>query len=285
MTSLRTTFQQALLSERSRLVREALAEDLGPGDLTAALIPVSTVSQATICSREAAVLCGTKWASQVFSLIDPNITIDWLADDGAQIRPGQVICKMTGNSRALLTGERTALNFLQTLSATATLTSHYVAAVDGSAAKILDTRKTIPGFRFSQKYAVRCGGGHNHRLGLYDGILIKENHILAAGSIAAALKQARQALLPGALLEVEVESLVELEQALAAAAPRILLDNLDFNALATAVNMTQGCAVLEASGNVTLENITQIAATGVNYISVGSLTKNIQAVDLSMRII
>jgi len=189
-----------------------------------------------------------------------------------------------GSSRALLTGERTALNFLQTLSATATLTARYVAAVAGSTAKILDTRKTLPGFRYSQKYSVRCGGGYNHRMGLYDGILIKENHILAAGSIAGALDKAMQVLPEGALLEVEVESLDELEQALAAAAPRILLDNFDLTTLAEAVNRTRGRTVLEASGNVNLNTIADIAATGVDYISVGGLTKSIQAIDLSMRL-
>ncbi len=277
--------KQALLSERHRLVREALAEDVGGGDLTAALIPATTVDQAKICCREAAVLCGKQWANEAFSFIDPNITIDWLVDDGAQIQPDQVICCLTGNGRALLTAERTALNFLQMLSATTTLTSRYVTAIAGTAAKILDTRKTLPGFRHSQKYAVRCGGGYNHRYGLYDGILIKENHILAAGSISAALDQVKQSLPPGGLLEVEVESLDELEQALAAAAPRVLLDNFNLDALEAAVDITRGRSMLEASGSVDLENVARIAATGVDYISVGSLTKNIQAVDLSMRLI
>jgi len=284
MKSETNCLEQALNKERSRLVQNALAEDLDTGDLTAGLIPGDTISDAKICSREEAILCGSTWANEVYALIDSTITIDWLVDDGAPIQAGQVICRLCGNSRALLTGERTALNFLQTLSATATLTSRYVKAVAGTATKILDTRKTLPGFRHSQKYAVRCGGAWNHRLGLYDGILVKENHILAAGSIAAALGQARRSLPPGALLEVEVETLDELKQALTAAAPRILLDNFDLKTLKTAVMINDGRAELEASGNVSLKNIACIAATGVDYISVGNLTKNIQAVDLSMRL-
>jgi len=285
MTHLNLPPDQALLVERDRLVTTALAEDLGAGDLTAALIPSRAISQGQICSREMAILCGTKWVDLVFASIDPKISIAWQHLDGADLQAGAIICYLTGNSRALLSGERTALNFLQTLSATATVTSRYVTAVAGTGAKILDTRKTLPGFRYSQKYAVRCGGGHNHRLGLHDGILIKENHILAAGSITAALDRARQSLPAGALLEVEVESLAELEQALSAAAPRILLDNFELKALDAAVAMTAGSAKLEASGNISLENIARIAATGVDYISVGSLTKHIQAIDFSMRLI
>jgi nicotinate-nucleotide pyrophosphorylase (carboxylating) len=263
-------------------VARALAEDLGSGDITALLIPPSSQARATVISREQAVVCGTAWFDAVFHAIDPQVRIEWRVRDSEDVEPGTTLCALSGAARALLSGERTALNFLQTLMGTASRAQRYVAAVAGTGAKILDTRKTLPGLRQAQKYAVRCGGGHNHRMGLYDAILIKENHILAAGSIAQAIATARS-VAAGKSVEVEVETLGELQQALAAAADIVLLDNFTPKHLAEAVAITRGRAKLEASGGITLDNIRRIAATGVDYISVGSITKDLRSVDLSMR--
>lgn len=265
-------------------VRRALAEDVGKGDLTAQLIPETRVARGQVVTRQDAVLCGTAWFDEVFHQLDARTRIAWKTSDGAAIRAGQALCQTEGPARAILTGERSALNFLQTLSGVATRTRAYVDAVRGTNAVILDTRKTIPGLRLAQKYAVRCGGGQNHRLGLYDGILIKENHIAAAGSVTAALNAAGNAARPGVLLEIEVENLVQLREALAADAKRILLDNFDLAGLRTAVSETRGHAQLEISGGVTLANVRALAETGVDFISIGDLTKNITAVDLSLRL-
>jgi nicotinate-nucleotide pyrophosphorylase (carboxylating) len=269
-----------------RLVQDALAEDVGSGDLTANLIPADRRSSARVITRENTVLCGRGWFDEVFRAIDPQVKITWSAQDGDSVRAGQELCRLEGPARALLTGERTALNFLQSLSGTATITRQYVAAVEGTQCRILDTRKTIPGLRLAQKYAVRCGGGTNHRIGLYDAILVKENHIAAAGSIAAAVKEARN-VGRGAMLEVEVENLDELNQALAAKVDRILLDNFTLEQMREAVRLTRSHAnrgiELEASGNMSLETLRSVAETGVDYISVGGLTKHVRAIDLSMR--
>jgi nicotinate-nucleotide pyrophosphorylase (carboxylating) len=260
-----------------------LAEDIGAGDLTAALVPAAAKATATVITREAMVLCGREWFAAVFTRLDPEAALDWSLDEGAEARPGERLCTVQGSARPLLTGERTALNLLQTLSGTATLARSYARAVAGTGVKLLDTRKTLPGLRRLQKYAVRCGGCHNHRMGLYDAILIKENHILAAGSIAAAIDAAKAAG-GGVMVEIEVENLDELRQALAAGANRILLDNFGLPELREAVALAHGWAELEVSGNVTLETLRGIAETGVDYISVGALTKHVRAVDLSMRI-
>jgi nicotinate-nucleotide pyrophosphorylase (carboxylating) len=264
----------------------ALQEDLGDGDKTAELVPASTTANAIVICREPMTLAGQPWNDEVYRQIDPDIDIQWLANDGDHLPADAEICVLTGSARSLLSGERTALNFLQTLSATATMTSRYVDAVASFKAKILDTRKTIPGLRLAQKYAVRCGGGNNHRLGLFDAILIKENHIAGAGGVEAAVNKAKEqhSDLP---IEIEVESVKELRDALRAGADRLLLDNFDIEDLQRAVeiNHKEGDppADLEASGGVTIEDVVNIAETGVDYISVGALTKNIQAIDLSMR--
>lgn len=264
-------------------VRRALIEDVGDGDLTANLIPVDARSEATVISREAAVICGRAWFDQVFALLDESIRIEWQVEDGDQVEPNQLLCVLNGPSRPLLTGERSALNFLQTLSGTATLARRYAAAVSGTEVKVLDTRKTIPGLRKAQKYAVTCGGCHNHRIGLYDGVLIKENHIAAAGSIVDAVNQARHHAPGNIPVEVEVEDLEEVREALVAGADILLLDNMLPVTLREAVELTHGQARLEASGGITLENIREIAETGVDYISIGELTKHLRAIDLSMR--
>jgi nicotinate-nucleotide pyrophosphorylase (carboxylating) len=264
-------------------VRTALREDVGSGDLTAELIAPEVQARAGVIAREAAVLCGRAWFDEVFRQLDARVTVEWSAQDGDRVQPGQTLCRLHGPARALLTGERTALNFLQTLSGTASITRRYVDAVRGTAAVILDTRKTLPGLRHAQKYAVTCGGGQNHRAGLYDAILIKENHIAASGSIAAALAAARQSAPAGVLVEIEVETLEQLHAALAAGAQRLLLDNFDLTRLRRAVAETGGRAHLEASGGITLEGVRAIAETGVDYISVGGLTKHVVATDLSMR--
>ncbi len=264
-------------------VRIALAEDIGAGDLTADLIPAAARAAATIISREPAILCGTAWVDEVFRQLDSTVRVFWQARDGEGVNPKQVLCRIEGKARALLMGERTALNFLQTLSGTATRAKRYADAVHGLGVKILDTRKTLPGLRNAQKYAVTCGGCHNHRIGLFDGILVKENHIMAAGSITAAVKKAQTLAPPGVMLEVEVETLEELREALAAGATRLLLDNFDLPMMQAAVQETRGRAELEASGGITFDNLRAIAATGVDFISVGDLTKNVQAADLSMR--
>lgn len=262
-------------------VRWALAEDIGSGDITAALIPVDLLFTATVITRENAVLCGVAWFNEAFRQVDVSVNVKWLATEGQRISPNQVLCTLTGPARALLSAERTALNFLQTLSGTATLARCYADAVAGTSVRVLDTRKTLPGLRTAQKYAVSCGGCHNHRHGLYDGILIKENHIMAAGSIGAAVRAARQA--SALAVEVEVETLDEVRAALSAGADILLLDDFSLAQLRDAVVINAGQAKLEVSGGVTLENIRKIAETGVDYISVGALTKHLQAVDLSMR--
>lgn len=277
----------ALFAEIERNVAAALAEDVGSGDLTASLVPAERISQASVVSRENAVLCGTAWFERCFTRLDAGIAIRWMARDGERVTPGQLLCEIEGPARALLTGERSALNFLQLLSGVASKAREFADVVSGTKAQIVDTRKTIPGLRLAQKYAVKCGGGANHRLGLYDAILIKENHILAAGSIAAALVAARQvaANAPGPcqFIQVEVETLDELQQALAAGATMILLDNMDLGQMREAVRISAGRAVLEASGNVNLETVRAIAETGVDRISIGGLTKDVRALDLSMR--
>ena len=260
----------------------ALAEDIGAGDLTAALIPEAAQVEATVISREAAVLCGTGWFDAVFQQLDPRIRIVWDVTDGTLLTPNQRLCTLQGPARPILTGERTALNFLQSLSGVATLARRYADAVKGTGAVVLDTRKTIPGLRLAQKYAVCCGGGQNHRIGLFDAVLIKENHIMAAGSITQAIAQARR-LHPGVKIEVEVENLSQLQEALTAQPDVVMLDNFDLTTMTEAVRLTAGRLKLEASGNVNLDTVRAIAETGVDYISVGSLTKDIRAVDLSMR--
>lgn len=260
----------------------ALAEDVGSGDLTAALIPEHTQAEATVISREAAILCGTAWFDAVFQQLDPRIIIDWQAADGDRVAPDQLLCTLRGPARSLLTGERTALNFLQLLSSTATLARRFADSVAGTQATILDTRKTLPGLRLAQKYAVQCGGCRNHRIGLFDAVLIKENHIMAAGSIGNAITAARR-LHPGVTVEVEVESLAELKEALAAQPDIVMLDNFDLATMAEAVKITDGTVKLEASGNVNFDTVRKIAETGVDYISIGGLTKDVRAIDLSMR--
>ena len=272
-----------LASEIERNVGAALAEDMGSGDLTALLIPADAIARATIVCRTDAVLCGQAWLEACFRRLDARATVSWLVAEGTRIAPGTRICEIRGQARALLTAERTALNFLQTLSAVATVTRRYVEAVKGTRAAIVDTRKTLPGLRLAQKYAVRTGGGVNHRLGLYDGILIKENHIAAVGSATAAINAARKIAPPGVWIQVEVETLEQLKEVLAAGANMVLLDNMDLDTMRAAVKITAGRAQLEASGGITLDNVRAIAETGVDRISVGSLTKDIKAVDLSMR--
>ena len=262
-------------------VAAALAEDLGTGDLTAELVP-DGIARARLLCREAAVLAGRPWFEEVFRQLDPEVSIRWLVEEGGALEPETLVCEIEGPARALLSGERTAINFLQTLSGTATTTAAYVRAVGGTGVRILDTRKTLPGLRRAQKYAVTCGGGHNHRMGLYDLILVKENHIAAAGSIGAALAAAREKH-PGVGLEIEVEDLTQLEEALTAGASRILLDNFSLDELRAAVALTAGRARLEASGGVTLETVQAIAETGVDDISVGALTRDLHSVDFSLR--
>ncbi len=273
-------------AEIARQVAQALREDLGEGDLTAQLVPATVQAQATVIAREPAVLCGRDWLDEVLRQVDPACRAEWTVADGEALTPDQPLCRLQGPARSLLTAERTALNFLQTLSGTATLAARYVQAVAGTGARILDTRKTVPGLRLAQKYAVRCGGASNHRIGLFDAILIKENHIAAAGSIAGALAAAqriREDLGRPVEIEIEVEDLAQLEEALAQGAQRVLLDNFDLPALHEAVRLNAGRARLEASGGVDLETVRAIAETGVDDISVGALTKDVHAVDLSMR--
>ncbi|MGB5850670.1 MAG: carboxylating nicotinate-nucleotide diphosphorylase [Rhodanobacter sp.] len=264
-------------------VERALAEDLGQGDATATLLPADARAQASLTCRDAAVIAGSAWFDACFRRLDPAVQIEWLVRDGDRVAPGTLICTLAGHARSLVTAERTALNFLQLLSATATTTAHHVAAVAGTSVRVLDTRKTVPGLRVAQKYAVRCGGGHNQRMGLYDAILVKENHIIAAGGIAAAVSAARQ-LHPDLPLEVEVENLDELEQALGAGVDRIMLDNFELEQMREAVARTAGRVPLEISGNVDLQTIGDFARTGVDFISVGALTKHVHAVDLSLRL-
>lgn len=263
-------------------VRAALAEDIGSGDITAALIPANQQAQANVICRETAVLCGMAWFNAVFAEIDTTVDVSWQKKDGDALAASDTLCTLRGPARAILSGERTALNFLQTLSATASLSRRYAECVADLPVKILDTRKTIPGLRAAQKYAVRTGGCHNHRAGLYDAILIKENHIRAAGSIKQAVQQAADNN-PGKLIEIEVENSAQVDAALATSANRLLLDNFTVEELAAAVKQVAGRIELEASGNFNLDNLRAAALTGVDYISVGGLTKNIRAIDLSMR--
>jgi nicotinate-nucleotide pyrophosphorylase (carboxylating) len=264
------------------IVAMALAEDIGSGDITAQLIPESTQATATVITREDGVLCGRPWADAVFTAVDQRIVLDWQATDGQRVAAGDVLFHASGPGRGLLTAERTALNFLQLLSGTATRCRQYADLVADTPVRLLDTRKTIPGLRLAQKYAVRCGGCHNHRIGLFDAFLLKENHISACGGIDGAVQAARLAA-PDKPVEVEVESLAELEQALAAGADRIMLDNFSLPHMTQAVQLTAGRAELEASGNITEDTLTAIAATGVDFISSGALTKDCKALDLSMR--
>ena len=282
-------FELPLAPEIARNVEAALVEDVGPGDLTASLIPGDRSVRATVISREAGVLCGTAWFDECVRRLDPAATVTWTAADGDRIAPGQLLCEIAGNGRALLTAERSALNFLQLLSAVATKARIYADAIAGTRAQVVDTRKTLPGLRIAQKYAVRCGGGGNHRLALWDAILIKENHIHAAGGIAQAMAAAGEVAAAAGgrckFVQIEVESLAELETALAAGARMILLDNFSLDMMREAARINAGRAVLEASGNVTLETIRGIAETGVDRISVGALTKDVKALDLSMRFV
>jgi nicotinate-nucleotide pyrophosphorylase (carboxylating) len=267
-------------------VSAALEEDLGSGDKTAELVPATMAASAIIICREPMTLAGQPWVDEIYRQVDANVEIQWLANDGDHLPADGEVCVLTGPARSLLSAERTALNFLQTLSATATATTRYVSAVAEFKARILDTRKTIPGLRIAQKYAVRCGGGNNHRLGLFDAILIKENHISGAGGVAAAIRTARE-LHSNLPIEIEVESVSELQDALRAGTDRLLLDNFDIADLQRAVeiNHREGKppADLEASGGLTIDEIVKVAETGVDYISVGALTKNVNAIDLSMR--
>ncbi|MFM4918438.1 carboxylating nicotinate-nucleotide diphosphorylase [Aeromonas dhakensis] len=278
-----------------RAVRAALLEDLGDAltaldqpdasaDITAQLIPADRISTARVITREAGVFCGQPWVDEVFTQLGGDVQVEWLVQDGEVLTPNQELFRLHGPARTLLTGERNALNFVQTLSGVATLTARYVAELAGTDCRLLDTRKTLPGLRSAQKYAVTCGGGKNHRIGLYDAYLIKENHILACGGIAQAIAEARR-FNPGKPVEVEVESLAELAQALAAHADIVMLDNFDVPMMRKAVALNQGRAKLEVSGNVTLDTLAEYAATGVDFISVGALTKHVRALDLSMRFI
>ena len=262
-------------------IKSFLEEDIGSGDITAAIIPETTHAHAEVLTREDIIISGQAWFDAVFKHLDTNVTINWLVSEGEAVKKNTILCKVSGSARALLTGERTALNLLQLLSATATVARKYADEVADTGCKILDTRKTIPGLRDAQKYAVACGGCHNHRIGLYDGVLIKENHIMAAGSITNAIQKARE--LTSVTVEVEVESLSELLEALAAKPDRIMLDNFSLTDLRAAVKLNAGAVELEASGNIDLDNIHSIAQTGVDYISIGALTKHVKAVDLSMR--
>jgi len=273
---------QAFIDLVASQVRNALAEDIGTGDLTASLVPDEKTT-ASIVSRDKAIICGIDWVNACFQQLDQHVKINWLVREGEHVSENQTLCEINGHARTLLSGERCALNFLQTLSAVATHTHQYVSLIKGLKAQILDTRKTIPGFRLAQKYAVTVGGGFNQRIALYDGVLIKENHIAAAGSVAAALQQAF-ALNTDATIQIEVENLTELNEALAAGAKSILLDDFSLDDMRQAVRVTKGAALLEASGNVNLKTVRPIAETGVDRISIGSLTKNIRAIDLSMRI-
>jgi len=270
----------------TRQVAAALAEDLGTGDVTAALVPASQQVRAQILAREPAVLCGTDWADATFKQLDPAIRLEWMVRDGDRLAADMPVLRLSGPARPILTGERTALNFLQTLSGTATAAAHYVEAVAGTGCRILDTRKTLPGLRLAQKYAARCGGAQNHRMGLYDMVLIKENHIIAAGSIGGAVATARRTS-PGIPVEVEVETLAEFDQACESGADIILLDELSLDDMREAVKRNRArspAAKLEASGSVKLSTVREIALTGVDFISIGSITKHVHAVDLSMRL-
>jgi len=283
------TFAPALEGEIERNVAAALSEDIGSGDLTVQLVSPTALARAQVIARENAVLCGSAWFARCFSKLDPAVNIVWQAHDGQTVAAGQRLCEIDGNARTLLTAERSALNFLQLLSGVASKARRFADLLSGTRTQVVDTRKTIPGLRLAQKYAVHCGGGGNHRFGLYDGILIKENHIVAAGSIEAALANAdRLARAAGEtcqFVEIEVETLDQLRQALAAGAKMVLLDNMDLDQLRAAVATAAGRAILEASGNVNLDTVRAIAETGVDRISVGELTKDVCALDLSLRFV
>lgn len=264
-------------------VRNALAEDIGSGDITAQLIPAAQRARARIITREETIVCGTAWVDEVFRQLDAGVTVQWQARDGERAQADQTLFTLEGPARALLSGERSALNFLQLLSGVATRCREYADLVEGTAVQLLDTRKTLPGLRLAQKYAVTCGGCHNHRIGLYDAFLIKENHIAACGGIAQAVSAAHQ-IAPGRPVEIEVEDLNELRQALDAGADIIMLDELSFEDIRTAVGLSAGRAKLEASGGINRDTLRAYAETGVDYISIGSLTKDVKATDLSMRL-
>ena len=273
---------ETIANDRHKNVKSALAEDVGSGDITASLIPADREAKATVISRENCTICGVDWVNEVFQQLDPSVKVNWQVNDGEQVSPNQTLFTLEGNARSLLTGERTALNFLQLLSGTATICQHYASLVAHTKVKLLDTRKTIPGLRTAQKYAVTVGGCHNHRIGLYDAFLIKENHIAACGGIAQAIETARE-IAPGKPVEVEVESLAELALALDANADIVMLDNFSNADMLEAVAQNNGKAKLEASGNMSEETLASVAETGVDYISIGALTKHCTAVDLSMR--
>jgi nicotinate-nucleotide pyrophosphorylase (carboxylating) len=277
--------EKTLAEDVAASVERALAEDVGSGDVTAALIPPQTRARASVVCRDEAILCGRSWFERVFAQLDDHIEIRWQIADGDRLAPGERVCTLDGPARPILTGERTALNFLQTLSGTATTAARYASAVAHTRCRILDTRKTLPGMRLAQKYAVRCGGAVNHRVGLFDAILVKENHIIACGGIDGAVRRARD-LSPGLAVEVEVETIDELRAALAAGADRVMLDNFSPDALREAVRVTRDTgtgATLEASGGLEMADIVAVAETGVDFISVGALTKHVRAVDFSMR--
>ncbi len=278
-----TPDSQAMRDAIAQNVRAALAEDMGSGDITAELIPADREAHARVISREAGVVCGRDWVDEVFRQLDPAVKVTWHVSDGETVIPERLLFELTGPARSLLSGERTALNFLQLLSGTATRCHHYARLVDGTGVRLLDTRKTLPGLRLAQKYAVTCGGCLNHRIGLFDAFLIKENHIEACGGIAAAVAAAREQA-PGKPVEVEVETLAELDEALEAGTDRIMLDNFSLQDMSTAVMRAAGRAALEASGGITEESLRPIAETGVDYISIGTLTKDVTALDLSMRL-
>jgi len=271
-----------LPADLEQQVQRALAEDVGSGDLTSALVPPERWARAQVVTREDGVLCGAPWFDAVFRALDRQVVVNWMHRDGARIKADNLLCTLSGPARVLLTGERTALNFLQTLSGTATTARRHADAVAGTRCTVLDTRKTLPGLRTAQKYAVACGGCANHRMGLYDAVLIKENHVVAAGSIADAVRAARRAA-PGARLEVEVETLAELDEAIVAGVELVLLDDFSLEELRAAVVHSAGRARLEASGGVSLDALAAIAATGVDFVSVGALTKHLHALDLSLR--
>ncbi len=273
-----------LPNDLQETVARALAEDIGTGDVTAGLIPADKQAVANVICREEAVICGTAWFDEVFRQLDPSVQVEWQCQDGDKVQADNLLCTLRGSARSILSGERAALNFLQTLSATATATRRYVDLVAHTHCRILDTRKTLPGLRTAQKYAVLCGGGTNHRIGLYDRVLIKENHIMAAGSITAAIQQARK-LHPGILVEVETENMQELAEAAAAQADIIMLDDYDLSTMREAVRVIAGEIPLEASGGVSSETVVAIAETGVDFVSIGSITKHVRAVDLSMRFV
>ena len=270
-----------LPADLASVVRRALNEDLGPGDLTTGLLPDNEARRAAVLVREAAILCGSAWFDETFKQLDERVEIDWRVRDGAALAPGQIVCALSGPAQTLLSGERTALNFLQLLSGTATLVRQYADALKGSKTRLLDTRKTLPGLRSAQRYAVSCGGGSNHRMGLYDAILLKENHIQAIGSVAQAVKRAKTLR---RRIEIEVESEAELQEAITAGADVALLDNFSLPQIRRAVQVSKGRVLLEVSGNVEKDSLAAIAATGVDFISVGALTKNVRAIDFSLRL-